>query len=107
MGSNYDIIWTYTAKQSLDKIYEYIKKDSKKNAKKVKNEIVNTVTELKILPEKYPKEFYLDQEKGNFRFFVKWSYKIIYELTKKEIIILDIFHTAQNPDKINLLTDKK
>ena len=100
------IIWSYKSKESLNNIYEYIKNDSLQNAKKVKRRIVEIVSDLLIFPEKYSREPFLDKTIGNFRFAVIWSYKIIYEITDNEIIILDIFHTAQNPMKITQLADR-
>lgn len=29
-----------------------------------------------------------------------WSYKIVYEVTDRQIIILDIFHSSRNPDEL-------
>ena len=105
-NNNRKIIWSFKAKESLDNIYKYIKNDSLQNAKKVKRKIVEVVDDLLVFPEKYPCETFLDKAKGNFRFVVIWSYKIIYEITVDKIIILDIFHTAQSPTKITKLIDK-
>jgi toxin ParE1/3/4 len=52
---------------------------------------------LGTLPEKIPKEPLLEED--NFRFIPKWDYKLIYEVTSKEIIIAAIFHTSQHPSK--------
>ena len=106
MNKKRKIIWSYKSRESLNYIYEYIKIDSFQNAKKVKRKIIEIVSDLLIFPEKYSREHFLDKSKGNFRFAVIWSYKIIYEITENEIIILDIFHTAQNPMKITQLADR-
>ncbi len=103
MKNNYQIAWSLHAKNSLDKIYEYIKEESPQNAQKVKRKIIELVSSLIVFPEKYVREQFLDQQKGDFRFAVIWSYKIIYEITDDIIIILDIFHAAQNPVKIQNL----
>ena len=101
------IIWSYKSKESLNNIYEYIKNDSLQNAKKVKRRIVEIVSDLLIFPEKYSRGPFLDKTIGNFRFAVIWRYKIIYEITDNNIIILDIFHTAQSPIKITKLIEKR
>ncbi len=103
MNKDYTILWSYQAKESLDNIYKYIKNNSLQNARKVKNKIITTVNDLIIFPEKFPREPVFDKTKGNFRFAVVFSYKIIYELTEEKIIVLDIFNTAQNPIKIENL----
>jgi len=62
--------------------------------------LVSLVGTLNDFPEKFPVDPYIPKNKGNFRFVSKWNYKIVFEITRKEIIIIDIFHTAQSPDKI-------
>jgi len=42
----------------------------------------------------------LSGEPDNYRSINKWSYKIIYKITEGEIIIIDVFHTSQDPSKI-------
>ena len=43
---------------------------------------------------------HLEDEPGNYRYKVIWSYKIIYEITKEAIYILDVFHTSRDPSNI-------
>lgn len=92
------IFWDNEAKRSLRIIYNYIKeRESIDLAKKVRDEIVNQVKTLNHFPEKFEKEHHLEEVPGNFRYKVIWSYKIIYEVTKEAIYILDIFHTSRDP----------
>ncbi len=96
-----DIIWDDEAKKSLRSIYSYIKKrESIDVAKKVRNEIVARSKSLSDFPEKFEEEPNLKDEPGNYRYKVIWSYKIIYEITSKAILILDIFHTSRDPSNI-------
>ncbi|SMG11683.1 Plasmid stabilization system protein ParE [Marivirga sericea] len=96
-----DIIWDDEAKKSLRSIYSYIKKrESIDVAKKVRNEIVARSKSLSDFPEKFEEEPNLKDELGNYRYKVIWSYKIIYEITSKAILILDIFHTSRDPSNI-------
>ncbi|OFX60566.1 MAG: hypothetical protein A2046_11345 [Bacteroidetes bacterium GWA2_30_7] len=99
--SNLKIKWSLYAKNSLDIIVDYIKQDSPENAKMVKQTLINLVGTLSDFPDKYPLDPFIKAEKGNFRFISKWNFKIVYEITDVEIIIIDIFHTAQSPEKIN------
>ena len=94
------IRWDKLAKNNLDIIYEYIAKDSIIAARKVKKELVRLAGSLNDFPEKFSTEEYLADEIGNYRSVSKWSYKIIYEVTEDCIIIVDIFHTSQYPNKI-------
>ena len=94
------IRWDRVAKENLDFIYDFIAKDSIPAAKKVKKELVYLTQSLNDFPEKYQADEFLADEPGNYRSVSKWSYKIIYEITDKCIIIADIFHTSQHPAKI-------
>jgi plasmid stabilization system protein ParE len=95
------IIWDNEAKKSLRNIYNHIKsRESIEVAKKVRNEISSQAKSLNDFPERFEKEHNLDDEPGNYRYKVIWSYKIIYEITKEAIYILDIFHTSRDPSNI-------
>jgi plasmid stabilization system protein ParE len=62
--------------------------------------LILLVGSLIDFPQKFPIDPFIPQSKGNFRFVSKWNYKIVYEITLDEIIVIDIFHTAQSPGKI-------
>ena len=95
------IIWDDEVKKSLRNIYNYIKgRESIEVAKKVRNEISSQAKSLNDFPEKFEKEHHLENEPGNYRYKVIWSYKIIYEVTKEAIYILDIFHASRYPSNI-------
>ena len=94
------IKWSLYAKFSLDSIVAYIEIDSPSNARLVKRTLVMLVGSLIDFPEKFPVDPFISRSKGNFRYISKWNYKIVYEITLAEIIVIDIFHTAQNPEKI-------
>jgi len=98
---NRTIVWHEVAIRRLQSIHEYIAQDSKANAKKVVIKIKDLVNTLNVFPEKYSKVQEIDSNLGNFRSVPIYSYRIIYEITDSSIIILDIFHTSQNPEKIN------
>lgn len=77
-----NITWDDEAKKSLRSVYDYLKnKESVRVARRVRTEILKQVSDLKIFPEKFEHEPYLKNQKGNYRFKVIWSYKIIYEVT--------------------------
>jgi plasmid stabilization system protein ParE len=96
-----DLQWKEQAKVSLKNIYYFIKKDSPQSAKKVKKEILALAKTLIKFPEKYSKELYYVSNDGSIRYVPIYSYKIIYQITSTEIIILDIFHTSRNPEEIS------
>jgi plasmid stabilization system protein ParE len=95
------IIWDDEAKKSLRNIYNYIKgRESIDVAKRVRNEISSQAKSLNDFPEKFEREHHLEDELGNYRHKVIWSYKIIYEVTTEAIYILDIFHTSRDPSNV-------
>ncbi len=93
-----NVIWSQEARESLSEIYNYIFENSPQNAEMVLDKIIELVDSLH--DERY--EFAIDPiiNKEKFRHVSIWSYKIIYERTKKEVLILDIFNGKQNPDKL-------
>jgi plasmid stabilization system protein ParE len=71
------------------------------NAQKVRNNILNSISSLNFMPQKYPKELNLNQNIGEFRFIPIYKYKIIFEIKDETVIVLQLFHTSQNPIKIS------
>ena len=92
------IIWTKKAKIQLEKLVKYIKEtQSKYYTEIVLNGILNQVELLKTFSKAGQKEPILEYKKFEYRYLVKWSYKIIYRVTKnlETVYIIRIFHTAQ------------
>lgn len=103
---HYQVIWDDEAKVSLRKIYNYIKKrESVDQAIKVRETIKDLAKGLGFMPHKFSKDPFLEGEPGDNRFKAVWSYKIVYEVTEKDVIILDVFHTSRDPQ--NLLEIKR
>ena len=96
------IRWSEQSKTDLREIFEYISNtESWDRAKHVVTEIRKTAIDISRFPAKHAKEpLILD---GTVRYAVKWSYKLLFTISGKHINIVRVFHTAQNPDKINLL----
>jgi toxin ParE1/3/4 len=86
--------WSVPAKNDLKKIHEYIAQDSTFYAQKViltlieKSENLNNFSEMgRIVPEL--------QEK-NIRELLIYSYRIIYEIIKSDIIIHAVIHMKRD-----------
>lgn len=62
------------------------------------NKFVEIADSLEFMPYKFPKEPFINKE--NIRFVPKWNFKIIYAIENEDIIILNIFSTRQNPEKL-------
>ena len=81
------IIWNKMATIYFKKAYERIKEDSYNNAEKVKNGIVKVIDSLIDRPEKYSPDKFKKDNPGNYRAFEKYSYRVAYKYTVKEIRI--------------------
>lgn len=92
------VIWSKEARNSLSAIYNYIYEDSPQNAAMVLDKIIESIESLQDERYEYAIDPIINKEK--FRHLSIWSYKIIYERTNKEVLILDIFNGKQNPDKL-------
>jgi plasmid stabilization system protein ParE len=73
------------------------KKNQYSNAERVTTGIVKIIDGLIDHPEKYPPDKFKKDNPGNYRAFEKYSYRIAYKHTDKEIRILRIRHVKQEP----------
>lgn len=91
------VVWSSNAKQQLKEACTYIAKDSVQNAKKVKSDIVKLTRKLPAHPERYNPDKYKINNDGSFRAFEKHRYRVVYQLSEKEIRILHLRHTSMLP----------
>lgn len=92
------IVWNKSAVNQFENAIAYIRNDSPANAAKVKKGILNLIDSLLRYPERYP----ADKDKINdtnkeYRAFEKYRLRISYFISEKEIIIIRVRHTRQNP----------
>lgn len=69
-------------------------------AHKIRKEILNSTRQLKKHPESGQQELNLIQLKQEHRYIVTGNYKVVYRFEKETVIIIDIFDTRQNPNKM-------
>ena len=71
-------------------------------AQHVEKGILSEAKKLRIFPSGYPKDFYASSDNLTVRFIIKWRYKILFVIDEEkfEVQVVGIFHTAQNPDKM-------
>lgn len=91
------ISWDKAALLSLQKAFDFISNDSPSNAIKVRDAILKIVGGLPDNPEKFPPDKFKLNNKGNYRAFEKFSYRVAYRFSDKEIKILRIRHVKQEP----------
>ena len=97
--------WTQESKESLRDIYNYIFEKSPQNALMVFNELLHLGESLSDEKLEYSKDLIVNH--NAVRFVSKWSFKIIYERALDRVIIIDVFSTKQNPDRLlKLFKDK-
>ncbi len=91
------VIFDKPAYTDLQMAYDYIKEDSIVNAERVKEELLDVIKSLPNHPEKYPPDKFKKHNAGNYRAFEKYSYRVAYKITDKEIIILRVRHVKKEP----------
>lgn len=102
MRKELPVRWDQKAAQSLKDIFEEIQKDSPDAAENVISTLLSLSRTLGKFPEKYSIEPYLVNSPNNYRSVSKWNYKLIYEVTNEEVIVVMLFDGRQDPDKIKL-----
>jgi toxin ParE1/3/4 len=97
------ITWTPFALRCLADIRSYIEIEpgSTSPADKFLEKIFERTNQLKSHPQSGQSEEIMVKKGIDARYLVESSYKIVYEVLpdKNVIVILDIFHTRQNPKK--------
>lgn len=93
------IRWDKQATVYLAQSINYIRKESPKNADKVKNEILLKIRELLKTPYMYSPDKYKINNDGNCRCFELHHYRISYVIMETVIIIIRIRHTNQEPQE--------
>jgi len=91
------IVWDKNALKYLRSAIEFIRKDSPQNAEKVKKDIIASVIALTDNPERHPPDKYRTNNDGSFRAFELYKFRIAYFVSNKEIRIIRIRHTRQEP----------
>jgi len=102
------ILWTVFASNCLVEIYEYLLEESKSEtvANSYCLKLLESVEFLASQPEAGQVEPLLQKLNQNSRYIIEGNYKIIYQYNGNEIIITDVFHSKQNPQKIKTRNKK-
>ena len=96
-----EVFWRDKAIDELNSIYDYILNETKsvETATKVYNSILDFSETLVIQPSKYKIEELIVNE--NLRSASIWNYKLVYYYDVENVYILRVFHTYQNPIRLN------
>ncbi len=93
------IVWSPIALSQIKSIYEYIldESGSVKIANKVIDKIVLSTKIILQQPKIYPADKFKYKNKGDYRAYEVYNYRIAYRILKDEIRILRVRHTSQEP----------
>jgi plasmid stabilization system protein ParE len=91
------VIWTVRAAKQLEGVYKHIAKDSILQADKVFDKIKASTNVVPENPERYPPDKYKINNKGNYRAYEIYRYRISYRITKNTIYVVRLRSTDQNP----------
>ena len=97
VGDFFQIVWTKRSKQNMHQTYNFICKDSPKNALKVVDDIAKAVYKARSNPEYYNPDKYKSNNDGTYRAFEKHHYRIVYRFANKVIRVLKVTYTQMNP----------
>jgi len=106
------IIWRPEASETLKIIYDFYFVKDAKAAGKILTSILEAVDRLSFFPEMAPVEPLLAGEPEKYRSMVAHKlFKVVYtvDMTRKEVVIADIWDCRQNPAKLreNVLKKSK
>ena len=91
------IIWTATAKKQLQEIFEYFNFKNKSKLYSFKlNRIIQTELKSLLLQSNIGKK----TDIVNVRGLLIENYFVFYEINQKDIVILSVWDTRQNPKKL-------
>jgi toxin ParE1/3/4 len=89
------------AKDRLDSIFQYyVDKGLRKIGRKIRAKIIAKTLILQEFPHAGPEDEYLKLFSSGHRYLVEGDFKIIYKIVNDEVLIIEIFDTRQDPEKI-------
>ena len=93
------IIWDNEAAKQFKEIFEFVRIDSLQAAIKIRSEIFATTSKIPPNPKLFAADKLKDNNDGSFRAFTIFHYRISYQITETEILILRIRHTSREAEK--------
>lgn len=97
VGHGKNVRWGKIATKNFESAIEYIRRDSIKNAEKVKSDILLQTKDIAVHPEKHPLDKYKLGNDGTYRAFEKHHYRLVYRVLQTEIKIITVRHTSMEP----------
>ena len=102
--ADYTVVWSDKTYSSLRKIHDFTAKTSREGAKNIVRAIVQYSQSLGTLPRRNPIEPNLADAPYEYRFLIKWNFKIIYTVLEEDrmVLVVVVFDTRQDPKKLKL-----
>ena len=95
------IHFTIKAKDKLAGIHQYYQDKSQgKVGRQIRAKIIDKIMSLRNFPLLGPADEKLEHLESAHRYLVSENYKIIYRIDGHDVIILNIFDTRQDPEKM-------
>ena len=91
------ITWTKRATRQFNAAIEYIRQDSEQSADKVREKILDKISELTDDKTVHRKDTCKKNNDGNYLYFEILKYRIVYYAAPKEVFIIRIRHTGMEP----------
>lgn len=92
----YKVIFSQSALDDLEEIILYISKDSRQNAMRMHDRIIEVANKLEIFPKLGFQVPDKKMSEGGFRVIVIDKYLLFYKVYDEEINILRVMHGARN-----------
>ena len=102
-GETYNVIIDEGAKMQLRDIISYLRDNaSVDTARHVRTNILETITNLSFMPERYMVLYEDTEAKIVYRRALKWKYIIVFTIQEAAMTIkvVDICHSAQDPKRL-------
>ena len=82
---SYEVVLTEKAEIHLDNIYNWVKLNHPTNAKKVKNNLINSMMSLSVFPNRG-----VSYRGTKYKFLVSGKFKIVYYVDSDQVVIMAI-----------------
>ncbi len=107
MQDELQVLYKEEFELDFEEIYNYILINSDKNAQKFVSELRITIQRIIKNPEAGTLENRIDSKENNYRYKILMkSWKLIYKLTRTELIFLSIIHVKRGPESYNNLKSR-
>ena len=93
------IVWDKEALHQLKEAYFYLREKSPTAAKKVRNTLLEEVGKLALNPEIYELDPLKTKNDGSYRAFVRFHFRVAYQVKATQVRILRIRHSSREPDQ--------